>query len=143
MLGLTARQIYISHIVKWAAVDGKTSKQFRQADGEPIHLLNVFVHDLNATLAQYSVKGEKTNEEACLKQHAAELFAQYPFIKLLTGDAIFAARPLLRVLKELGKDYLFCFKDNQADILESAKQAFSRITPDNCGFQKEEKKRAA
>ena len=87
LLGLTARQIYISHIVKWAAVDGKTSKQFRQADGEPIHMLNVFVHDLNATLAQYSVKGEKTNEEACLKLHAAELFAQYPFIKLLTGRA--------------------------------------------------------
>jgi len=110
LLGLTARQIYISHIVKWAAVDGKTSKQFRQADGEPIHMLNVFVHNLNATLAQYSVKGEKANEEACLKLHAAELFAQYPFIKLLTGDAIFAARPLLRVLKELGKDYFFALR---------------------------------
>ena len=126
-----------------AAVDGKTSKQFRQADGEPIHMLNVFVHDLNVTLAQYSVKDEKTNEEACLKKHAAELFEKYPFIQLLTGDAIFAARPLLTVLKELDKDYLFCVKNNQPDILESAKQAFARITPDNCGFQKSEKKRAA
>jgi hypothetical protein len=35
------------------AADGKTSKQFHQADGKPIHLLNLFVHDLHFVLAEY------------------------------------------------------------------------------------------
>ena len=29
------------------AVDGKTSKQGHDADGEPIHMLNIFAHELN------------------------------------------------------------------------------------------------
>ena len=43
------------------AADGKTSQQFYHADGTPLHLLNLFVHDLGMVLAQYSVKEEKTN----------------------------------------------------------------------------------
>src|SRR5687768_13486534 len=38
-----------------AAVDGKTSKQGYDAHGEPIHMLNVFAHDLAACLACWPV----------------------------------------------------------------------------------------
>jgi hypothetical protein len=42
-----------------AAVDGKTSKQMKDNNGDPIHLLNVFVHDLSLTIETYSVKSAK------------------------------------------------------------------------------------
>ena len=199
LLGLTARQIYISHIVEWAkhhwhelktpfgfksekppsattisrafaklslkdfqqamttffqfllaeqrnltaAVDGKTSKQFRHADGSAIHLLNVFIHDFHLVLAQYPVSGEKTNEGNCLKQHAEEFFEKYPFVQLFTGDAAFTTRPVLQVLQDLGKDYLFCVKNNQPALLESIVQTFANIDWDKQEPQKIEKKEAA
>jgi hypothetical protein len=204
LIGLTARQIYMSHIVEWAkhhwqelkeplgfdsekppsdttisralaklslkdfqkamtaffqfllaeqsnltaAVDGKTSKQFHHADGSAIHMLNLFIHDFNLVLAQYSTKGDKTNEEGCLRQHAEEFFEKYPFVQLLTGDAAFSNRPLLKVLQDLGKDYLFCVKKNQPTLLESMVQTFANVDwemPDaqKGTFHKIEKKEAA
>ena len=199
LIGLTARQIYMSHIVEWAkhhwqelqtplgfkspqppsdttisralakltlkdfqqaltnffrfllaeqsnltaAVDGKTSKQFRLANGSLLHLLNLFVHDFNIVLAQYSVKGDKTNESHCLKQHAADFFEKYPFVQLLTGDAAFTNRPLLQVLQDLGKDYLFCVKNNQPTLLESMVQTFAKVDWEKREPQKIEKKEAA
>src|SRR6516225_1353377 len=35
------------------AVDGKTSKQGHDAQGDPIHMLNVFAHDVGLCLAQF------------------------------------------------------------------------------------------
>jgi len=125
------------------AADGKTSKQFHQADGKPIHLLNLFVHDLNLVLAEYPVHEDKTNEANCLKQHAEEFFEKYPFVQLLTGDAAFLTRPLLEVLDELGKDYILCVKKNQPTVLESLEQAFADVEKNEPAFQKHEKKEAA
>jgi hypothetical protein len=199
LLGLTARQIYMTHIVAWAkhywqdlktplgfkseqppdattlsrtlakldlhdfqhalsgffrlllaeqkhltvAVDGKTSKQFHHADGSPIHMLNLFVHDFHLILAEFSVKGDKTNEAHCLKQHAEEFFAKYPFVQLLTGDAAFTTRPLLQVLKDLGKDYLFCVKNNQPTLFESMVQTFADVNWEEIPCVPIEKKEAA
>ena len=50
--------------------------------------------------------GDKTNEPGCLKNHLAELFTMYPCLQLLTGDAIFAQRPLLTAIQEYHRDYL-------------------------------------
>ena len=36
------------------AVDGKTAKQGLDDNGDPLHLLNVFVHDLQAVVGQWS-----------------------------------------------------------------------------------------
>lgn len=38
-----------------------------------------------------------------------------PALSLLTGDAVFAGRPLLELLKNQGCDYLFQVKANQPD----------------------------
>jgi len=47
-------------------------------------------------------------------KHLEELFEMFPCLQLLTGDAIFAQRPLLEVLRQYGgdgeiiwRDYLF------------------------------------
>jgi hypothetical protein len=65
-----------------------------------------FVHDLKVTFNQWSVRGDKTNEPGCLKRHLESLFQKYPMLELLTGDAIFAQRPLLEALKQHGRKYL-------------------------------------
>ena len=80
------------------AVDGKTSKQGHDADGEPIHMLNVFAHELNLCLAQFPVTGGKPTEPQALKHGLKELLDHYPFIRLFTADALFTQRPLARVI---------------------------------------------
>ena len=98
-----------------AAVDGKTAKQILDKDGEVLQMLNVFVHDIKVVLAEWSIKGDKTNEPGGLKLHLDEWLAQFPNLKILTGDAIFAQRPLLKVLKNK-VDYVFQVKNNQPEV---------------------------
>jgi|KBSSwiS6_1023812.scaffolds.fasta_scaffold36995_1 DDE family transposase len=56
-------------LVVTAAVDGKTSKQGHDADGDPIHVLNVFAHDLEVCLAQWPVGDGRETEPEALKAH--------------------------------------------------------------------------
>lgn len=102
------------------AVDGKTSKQGHDAQGDPVHMLNVFAHELNLCLAQFPVTGGKPTEPQALKHALKELLENYPFIRLFTADALFTQRPLARVILGAERDYLFAVKDNQPDLLEAA-----------------------
>ncbi len=104
-----------------AAVDGKTSKQGRDAAGDPVHMLNVFAHDLGLCLAQYPVTGGKPTEPQALKAALAELTDRYPMLRLFTADALFTQRPLARVILEADRDVLFAVKDNQPDLHEAVR----------------------
>jgi hypothetical protein len=111
---------------RWAgAVDGKTAKQSFDGSEKPIHMLNVFLQNAKLTLDQWNVQEDKTNEPSCLKKHASELFETYPMLQLLTGDAIFAQRPLIEVLRENRCDYLFQVKANQRDVLDAMHTCFA------------------
>jgi hypothetical protein len=101
------------------AVDGKTSKQGHDSQGDPVHMLNVFAHELNLCLAQFPVTSGKPTEPQALKHGLKELLDHYPFIRLFTADALFTQRPLARVLLEAERDYLFAVKDNQPALLEA------------------------
>jgi hypothetical protein len=125
-----------------AAVDGKTSKQSRDAAGDPTHVLNVFAHDLKVCLAQGRVGDGKATEPDTLKAHLGALFDAYPALQLLTGDALFAQRPLAELLIQHGRDYLLAVKDNQPDLLEAAQAAFAAATPATAAAATREKKRA-
>lgn len=125
-----------------AAVDGKTSKQGHDADGDPIHVLNVFAHDARACLAQWAVGDGKETEPEVLKAHLGELFAAYPSLRRLTGDALFAQRPLAQLIVGAGRDYLFAVKDNQPDLHETVQAAFAAATPDSADASTVEKKAA-
>jgi len=111
-----------------AAIDGKVAKQMPDKNGDPLDMLNVFVHDIKVTLQQYSVRGDKTNESGCLKKHLEKLFDTYPALKLLTGDAIFAQRPLLEALQKHECDYLFQVKENQGRVLEQMTLVFEEAS---------------
>src|SRR5262249_31578227 len=49
------------------AVDGKTSKQGRDGEGDPVHMLNVFAHEVGLCLAQFPVTDGKPTEPQALK----------------------------------------------------------------------------
>ena len=108
------------------AVDGKTAKQGLDDHGDPLHMLNVFVHDLQAVVGQWSTGAEKTNEPTILRRHLAELLATYPMLRLFTGDAIFAQRPLAELVCGHGRDYLLQVKDNQKDTLDALQSCFAQ-----------------
>ncbi len=115
---------------RWAAaVDGKTCRQGLGADGSPVQMLNVFLQRVKVALDQWSVGGDKTNEPGSLKTHLAELLHAYPALQLLTGDAIYAQRPLLEILQQHGCDYLFQVKANQPDMLDALETCFFQETP--------------
>ena len=114
---------------RWvAAVDGKTCCQGLAANGSPVHMLNVFLQQAKVTLDQWSVHGDKTNEPGCLQRHLEELLTTYPALALFTGDAIFAQRPLLALLKAHDCDYLFQVKANQPDVLDALKTCFAKAS---------------
>ena len=48
-------------------MDAKTSCQGMDENGQPVQLVTVLVHDMKLVLAQWSVRGEKTNEPNVLK----------------------------------------------------------------------------
>jgi DDE_Tnp_1-associated len=102
-----------------AAVDGKTSCQGIGEDGRPVQLLTVLVHNLKLVLGQWSVTGEKTNEPGVLRNHLAELTTHFPLLKLITGDAIYAQRPLVEALLDESCDYLLQIKGNQPDLQDA------------------------
>jgi hypothetical protein len=125
-----------------AAVDGKTSKQGHDANGDPIHMLNIFAHELSICLAQFPVSEGKPTEPQALKEGLEELLERYPLLRLFTGDALFTQRPLAHVLLAAGRDFLFAVKDNQPDLLEAIKASFSAIARRTPDAKTVEKKRA-
>ena len=92
-------------------------------------MLNVFLQQVKLTLDQWSIGGDKTNEPGSLKEHLSELLTAYPALQLLTGDAIYAQRPLLELLQEHGCDYLFQVKANQPDMLDALETCFFQTSP--------------
>ncbi len=112
-----------------AAVDGKTSKQAHDAPGHPIHVLNVFAHDLKLALADWPVGDGKATGPEVLKAHLDELLALYPSLRVLTGGALFCQRPLARAIIDAGRDYVLAVKDNQPDLHEAARTAFAAAAP--------------
>ena len=116
-----------------AAVDGTTRKQAHDADGDPIHVLNVFAHDARVCLADWPVGGGKETEPEVLKAHVDDLFAARPSLGVLAGDALFCRRPLARAILDAGRDYVLAVEDNRPDLHETIRTAFADATPESAG----------
>lgn len=106
-------------------VDGKTCCQGLNEHGKPEIVLNLFLHDLKLAITQFSVGDSKSNEPGCLKINLEELKKNFPFVQLLTGDAIFLQRPLLSVLHDSKIDYLFQVKENQSETVRALEVSFN------------------
>jgi hypothetical protein len=125
------------------AVDGKTSRQGFDVNGNPIQMLNVFATDLKTCLGQWPLVGDKKTEPEVLKAHLKELFDKYPGLLLITGDALYAQRNLAEIIVLSGHDYLFQLKGNQPDVLDATKVALAGKTDAEADATKREKKGAA
>ena len=124
------------------AVDGKTAKQGLDDSGRPLHMLNAFVHDLQAVVGQWSTGSEKTNEPTLLRRHLKKLLRAYPMLRLITGDAIFAQRPLAELICTEDRDYLLQIKANQGDTLDALQHCFSQAAERPPAAETTEKKGA-
>jgi DDE_Tnp_1-associated/Transposase DDE domain len=110
-----------------ASADGKTSKQGRDAQGDPIHMLNIFAHQVGLSLAQSPVTDGKPTEPQALKAGLAELLEHYPFLQLFTADALFTQRPLAQAILDADRDFLVAVKDNQPALLEAIQTSFQEV----------------
>jgi hypothetical protein len=113
-----------AHAAVTVAADGKTSKQGHDPHGDPVHMLNVFAHEVGLCLGQFPVTDGKPTEPQALKAALAELIEHYPMLRLITADALFTQRPLARVILEADRDFLFAVKDNQPDLHEAVQVSF-------------------
>jgi hypothetical protein len=112
---------------------------------EGLETIKLKVNDIAQTLklhlASWNVHGDKTNEPACLKKHLGDLFTMFPCLKLLTGDAIFAQRPLLEAIQEYQRDYLVQVKENQPKVHAKMKQIFKDVEQQEPSYTKYSKKK--
>lgn len=125
-----------------ASADGKTSKQGHDAQGDPVHMLNVFAHEVGLSLAQFPVTDGKPTEPQALKAGLAELVEHYPFLRIFTADALFTQRPLAEVILAADRDFLFAVKDNQPALLEAIQTSFQEVAEQPPDVESKEKKEA-
>jgi len=102
------------------ACDGKALK------GTEEHLLEVFVNDLRLVAWQAPV-GEKQNELSTLEKNIADIFARYPQIKLLTGDAMFCQKTIASAVIDARRDYFLQLKSPHKSDVKIARQALSQL----------------
>ena len=107
-----------------ASVDGKWAKQSEDAGGNPLMLVNVLAHDLKLCLAQWPAV-EKRYEPGVLREQLGQLFEDYPGLRLLTMDALYAERDLCRAIVSHGRDYLVRIKGNQPEALAALTDGFA------------------
>lgn len=100
------------------SVDGKTTR----ASG--VHVLNVFVHDVELVVWAAKV-GKKANEITAFKAALKDRLEHYPFLELVVGDAMFAGASLCEKLIENGRHYLFQIKADQPKLLEKMALVFA------------------
>lgn len=117
-----------------AAVDGKTMR------GTGDHVLHIFVHDFWCLLDQLEV-GEKTNEMAGFRTALPAFLAKYPFLEILTFDALFCEQATMNLLTENNRMGIFQVKDNQPETLRRLERWFARQPKKAPDFRGVEKKR--
>jgi hypothetical protein len=106
------------------AVDGKVLRGSGRHDGKPLQILSAVTHQLRLTLEQIPIQ-EKSNEIPAFKPLLAKL--HLPPGTLVTADALHCQQESARyVTQEIGGDYLFGLKGNQAGVLEKAERLLAQ-----------------
>ncbi len=114
------------HPLRRLAVDGKTVKGSRRADGRPVHLVAAVSPESLRLVAQRPVD-EKSNEITALRP----MLADVPLGGVIvTADAMHAQQNAARFLQqEKGAEYFFSLKGNQPSIQEKAKALLDSAFP--------------
>jgi hypothetical protein len=112
------------------AVDGKTVKGSRQANGKPVHLMSVVTHDTGRLLNQLAID-EKSNEIPAF----CPLLSCLPLEEVIvTSDAEHLQKQSARFLcYEKGAEYLLFLKGNHPTALAKAQQLLPGDVPPSGG----------
>ena len=107
-----------------ASVDGKWAKQSEDSHGNPLVMVNVLAHDLKLCLDQWPAS-KKRCEPKVLREQLGRLFEDYPGLRLLTMDALYAERDLCKAIVSHGRDYLVRIKGNQPEVRAALADGFA------------------
>lgn len=119
-----------------AAVDGKAIR------GGGAHALNIFAHDLWQLLDQFEVEGIKDNEMTVFRCAMEDFLARYPFVKILTFDAIFCEQKTMEALTKNNRLGIFSVKENQPETFDRLWRWFHATLPKGApDYREAEKKR--
>lgn len=138
MTGWVARVVVDQEVN--ASVDGKWAKQSEDAKGNPLVMVNVLAHDLKLCLAQWPAT-EKRYEPGVLREQLGQLFEDYPGLRLLTMDALYAERDLCQAIVGHGRDYLVRIKGNQPEVRSALAEGFESEELGEAEAETMEKKR--
>jgi hypothetical protein len=75
-----------------------------------------------------------------LRRQLEGLLESYPMLRLITGDAIFAQRPLVDLMRRSGCHYLFQIEANQGDTLDALEHCFAHAAEKAPAAQTTEKR---
>jgi hypothetical protein len=114
------------HALRRVAVDGKTVKGSRRADGRPVHLVAAVSPDSLRLVAQRPVD-EKSNEITALRPMLADVPLDGVVV---TADAMQAQQDAARFIQqEKGGEYFFTLKGNQPSIQDKAQRLLQGAFP--------------
>jgi len=114
-------------------VDGKALR------GCGRHILNVFVQDYWCVLDMLEVS-EKKNELSAFEAEMDAMLQKYPFLQILTFDAMFSQHAVVEALTRHNRMGIFQIKDNQPETLRRLERWFHALPKDSCQVQETEKK---
>ncbi len=102
------------------AIDGKTLRGSKDAEGKAEHVLSAFCAALEQSVGHTSSRGKgREIPDALRLLETIDLEGM-----VITGDAIFCQKTIPSRITERGGDYLFPVKDNQKDLREEIETAF-------------------
>lgn len=104
-----------------AAVDGKAVR------GGGAYTLNIFAHDFFQLLDQLTVEGAKENEMSVFRAAMDDFLDRYPFVRILTFDAIFCEQKTMEALTRHNRMGIFQVKENQPETLFMIQRFFDKL----------------
>jgi hypothetical protein len=116
------------------SVDGKAIR------GAGVHTLNIFVQDFWVLLDSFEVS-EKANEMSAFRLQIEQFCERYPFVRILTFDALFCEQNTMQALSEHNRLGIFQVKENQPEALFRLQRFFSAMPKNSPDFRETEKKR--
>ena len=102
------------------AIDGKTLRASKDAQGKAEHVLSAFCSALEQSVGHTSSRGKgREIPDALRLLETIDLTGM-----VITADAIFCQKSITSKITERGGDYLIAVKGNQKDLSEEIKTAF-------------------
>lgn len=117
-----------------AAVDGKAIR------GGGAYALNIFAHDFWQLLDQVEVDS-KQNEMGAFRDAMDGFLERYPFVRILTFDAIFCEQRTMEALTKNNRMGIFQVKENQPELANQLLRWYHALPKGTPGFRESEKKR--